>query len=125
VAAAAAAVPLPPRREWAAHQVEHALDYAVDSPLWLHLSIGLNLQVVHHLFPQVGWGHYTALQPIVRAVCDEHGVRYTTAPSFSAALRSHFAHLARINSGSLASVWPRPARGHAKPGILHRLEQLD
>jgi hypothetical protein len=33
--------------EWAAHQIEHTLDYAVDSPLWLHLSNGLNLQVVH------------------------------------------------------------------------------
>ena len=27
------------RQEWAAHQVEHASDYAVDSRLWLHVAI--------------------------------------------------------------------------------------
>ena len=32
--------------EWAKHQVEHALDYAVDSAFWLHISNGLNLQVL-------------------------------------------------------------------------------
>jgi len=111
--------------EWAAHQIEHTLDYAVDSPLWLHLSNGLNLQVVHHLFPQVGWGHYPALQPIVRAVCDEYGVSYTTAPSFWAALRSHFAHLARINAGFHASVWIRPPGDHAPRRVLLKLHQLD
>ena len=186
--------------EWAVHQVEHTLDYAVESCLWPHLSNGLNLQVVHQygcadrprgvrrpmerrmlshdaalrlallahitadirlrrmckaassrlypgcgapcrgdhnavrcvrarvcrsLFPQVGWGHYPALSPIVRAVCDEFGVGYTTAPSFWAALRSHFAHLARINSGSHASVWVRPPGDHAPKAVLRKLHQLD
>ena len=39
--------------EWAVHQMGHALDYATESRFWLHVSNGLNLQVVHHLFPQV------------------------------------------------------------------------
>lgn len=39
--------------EWAVHQIGHALDYATESRFWLHVSNGLNLQVVHHLFPQV------------------------------------------------------------------------
>ena len=38
--------------------------------------------VVHHLFPQIGWGHYTALAPIIKRTCQEHGVKYTTAHSF-------------------------------------------
>ena len=62
-------------------QVQHTVDYAVGSTLWLHLSNGLNLQVVHHLFPQVGWGHYTALAPIIAEVCRQHGVAYATKVS--------------------------------------------
>lgn len=110
--------------EWAVHQVEHSLDYAVGSTLWLHLSLGLNIQVVHHLFPQVAWGHYHRLQPIVRRVCDEFGVRYATSPSLSAALRSHLEHLERINAGAHASVWLRPAEGHAPHLALRKLNQL-
>jgi len=107
------------------HQVEHAVDYAVDSSLWLHLSNGLNLQVVHHLFPQVGWGHYTSLAPIVADVCAAHGVSYTTQPSFWAALRSHLSHLARVNAGADASVWVQPAPGVASQATLSALGQLD
>jgi hypothetical protein len=53
------------KKEWAVHQVEHTLDYAIDSTFWLHVSNGLNLQAVHHLFPQIGWGHYKDLAPII------------------------------------------------------------
>ena len=97
--------PPPARQEWAHHQVEHALDYASGSRLWLHLSVGLNLQVEHHLFPQVGWGHYRALAPIVRATCAEYGVSYAHQPTFWAALKAHYAHLQRLNCGDLADEW--------------------
>merc|ERR1712127_287337 len=76
-----------PVQEWAVHQVEHAMDYAVDSKFWLHVSNGLNLQVMHHLFPQVGWGHYKALVPIVAEVCREFGVHYATEPTFLSAVQ--------------------------------------
>lgn len=40
-------------REWATHQVKSTVDWGVGSILWLYLSLGLNLQTVHHLYPQV------------------------------------------------------------------------
>lgn len=102
------------KQEWARHQVEHALDYASGSRLWLHLSVGLNLQVEHHLFPQVGWGHYRALAPIVRATCAEFGVAYSEQPSFWAALKGHFSHIRRLNSGELADRWSPQAHAQSK-----------
>merc|ERR1719491_286008 len=83
--------------EWAVHQILHTMDYATDSSFWLHISNGLNLQVVHHLFPQVGWGHYKELSPIIREVCKEFGVKYSTQPTFWAAVVSHFKYLSCIN----------------------------
>jgi len=102
------------KQEWARHQVEHALDYASGSRLWLHLSVGLNLQVEHHLFPQVGWGHYRELAPIVRTTCAEFGVAYSEQPSFWAALKGHFSHLQRLNSGELADKWSPQAYAQSK-----------
>ena len=115
------ASPRPLKQEWARHQVEHALDYASGSRFWLHLSNGLNLQVEHHLFPQVGWGHYRALAPIVRATCAEFGVTYAHQPTFWAALKAHHAHVQRLNSGELADEWARPqaALTHAERRWRH------
>ena len=40
-------------REWAVHQIVSCADYNTDSLLWRTLSIGLNAQAIHHLFPGV------------------------------------------------------------------------
>jgi linoleoyl-CoA desaturase len=50
-------------------------------------------QVVHHLLPGVSQLHYMALQPIVKATCEEFGVKYNCQPSFYTAARSHINHL--------------------------------
>jgi fatty acid desaturase len=112
-------------REWATHQVENALDYAVESRFWLHVSVGLNLQVIHHLFPQVAWCHYTELCPIVREVCAEFNIKYNTKASFLEALSSHFRYLKLINDEPNASVWVCPSQGRACLATLDMLDQLD
>jgi delta11-fatty-acid desaturase len=112
-------------QEWAVHQIEHAADYCVDSRLWLHIANGLNLQVVHHLFPQVAWGHYRDLSRIIKDVSEEFGIKYSTSPSFSAAVASHFKYLACINEGPLASVWVRPPEGYAIHETMNALDQVD
>jgi hypothetical protein len=114
-----------PLQEWAIHQVEHSLDYAVDSKFWLHISNGLNLQVVHHLFPQVGWGHYRELSVIVQEVCTCFDVTYSTERSFFAAATSHFEYLTRINDEPLASVWVRPPINYATEEVMQCLDQVD
>lgn len=112
-------------REWAVHQVEHCLDYAVESKFWLHASNGLNLQVVHHLFPQVGWGHHRELSLIIRDVCRAFDVTYSMEATFWAACMSHCKHLARINDGPLASVWVQPPPGYALVDVMDCLDQVD
>ena len=74
-----------------------------------HTHMHTYRQAVHHLFPQVGWGHYAQLAPIVATVCAKHGVVYTTQPTFWAALRAHLSHLSRVNSGVEADVWVPPS----------------
>lgn len=64
------------RIEWAEHQVRTAKDYEQHSRFWGIFSIGLNLQVVHHLFPQVDPWHYPALSRIVAETCAEFDIPY-------------------------------------------------
>ena len=87
---------------------------------------GAVAQAVHHLFPQVGWGHYTALAPIVAAVAKQHGINYTCLPSFGGALGAHYTYLYDINQGAEAAVWfPPPQPGRAPLEALGFLDQLE
>lgn len=111
--------------EWAVHQLQHAFNYALSSPFWLHASIGLNHHATHHLFPQIGWGHYLALAPIIQEVCDQFDVKLHVATTFGEALKSHWHYIKSINDEPNASVWVRPPIRHAPEMGLNWANQID
>jgi linoleoyl-CoA desaturase len=76
--------------EWAAHQIETTVDFARNSRLLNWYLGGLNLQVEHHLFPNICHVHYPALADIVEDVSREFGVRYAAHPTIWGAIRSHY-----------------------------------
>ena len=47
---------------------------------------GLSLQVEHHLFPNISFGHYPAIAEIVADECAKRGVPYTRYPTLWEAL---------------------------------------
>ena len=83
--------------DWGTHQVLTSHNYGVDSPLALHLSGGLNMQIEHHLFPSVHYTHYPALRKIVEGACAEFGLPYNTSASVWEAIGKHYAIL-KLNS---------------------------
>jgi linoleoyl-CoA desaturase len=87
-------------RNWAVHQVRAAAgDYATLSPLATLVSIGLNQQALHHLFPTVHPFHYTALTPSFCATLKRHGVAYRGPErTYGDALRDHLGWLHRLNT---------------------------
>ena len=88
------------QNEWAVHQVEASVDFARSSRFLTWYLGGLNFQIEHHLFPKVSHVHYPALSPIVEEVCQKHGVRHYSYPSFGAALRGHVSWLKQLGSTS-------------------------
>lgn len=86
--------------EWARRQVQSASgDYAAHSPLVTLLSIGLNQQALHHLFPTVHPFHYPALAPVFDAVLRRHGIEHCAGKrTFGDAVRDHFDWLGRLNN---------------------------
>ena len=83
---------------WAARQVQSSVDFARDSRLLNWYVGGLNLQIEHHLFPQVSHPHYAAMAKVVEATSREFGVRYTAHPTFSAAVAAHYRQLRTLGS---------------------------
>jgi fatty acid desaturase len=80
--------------EWAVAQVRATRgDYSFDSPLWSALSIGLNLQSVHHVFPSIHWAHYPLIYKIIWECAGEHRKHQT----LMGVIHDHLAFVSRLN----------------------------
>jgi linoleoyl-CoA desaturase len=90
--------------EWAVHQVEATVDFAPHNWLVNFYSGGLNYQIEHHLLPHVCHLNYPRLAPIVKATCEEFGVRYTCYATWREALANHWREV------RLLGQTPEPAR---------------
>jgi len=85
-------------QSWAVHQVQTTVDFAPGNRLLNWYVGGLNFQIEHHLFPRICHVHYSRIAPIVRQVCGEFGVRYTSHANGFSALASHWRFLRRMGS---------------------------
>jgi linoleoyl-CoA desaturase len=90
----------PPRidNEWAIHQVEATADFAPRSRLLNFYVGGLNYQIEHHLLPHICHLNYPRLAPIVKATCEEFGIRYHCYNSWREAFASHVRTLRLLGS---------------------------
>lgn len=82
--------PLHIANEWAIHEVETTVNFAPHNRFLNFYAGGLNYQIEHHLFPHISHVHYPKIAPLVRAVCEEFGVKYHSYPSWRAALLAHW-----------------------------------
>ena len=87
--------PIRDRSAWVRHQLAVTLDFAPRSRVANWFLGGFNTNAFHHLFPYVCHVHYRPLTEILAATAAEHGVPYRSL-SLGAAIRSHFAFLARM-----------------------------
>jgi len=82
--------------EWAVHQVETTTDFAPRNKLLSFYVGGLNYQIEHHLLPHVCHLNYPRLAPIVRATCEEFGIRYTCYETWREAFAQHLKELSLL-----------------------------
>jgi len=74
---------------WYLHQLATTVDFAQGSAMHWLVSGGLNLQVMHHLFPTVDHCHLPELCLIVKRVCDAHGVQLHSWAGYVDGMWSH------------------------------------
>lgn len=89
------------RARWYRMQAEAARNIRVPRPLSV-LCGGLDRQIEHHLFPHLPPNRLRAISPRVKAICEQHGVRYLEK-SWPATLRQVLAHLREMASPQAAA----------------------
>ncbi len=86
---------------WAIHQMRTTANFATKSAMANFLCGGLNMQVEHHLFPQICHIHYRAISPIVEQTAREFGVPYHNNETFAGATASHLRMLKKMGKEAL------------------------
>lgn len=71
------------------HVFENTTDYARGNPLMCWAIGGLNLHMVHHMFPKVCHVHYPALTEILRTTAKEYGLVYSEHKTLTGAFIAH------------------------------------
>ena len=79
-------------KNWYIHQVTTANNFGSHYPHY-YLSIGLNYQIEHHLFPAINHCHLRDIQPIVKSLCEKHGIPYHHTGGYKEALAGVYEHL--------------------------------
>jgi linoleoyl-CoA desaturase len=71
------------------HIIENTADYARRNPFMNWILGGLNLHVIHHMFPNICHVHYPALTRIIKSTAEEFGLVYRENRSIAVAFLSH------------------------------------
>ena len=90
--------PLPDDRgdihnNYALHVLETTADFSRKSRLGSWLMGGINIHVIHHIFPRICHVHYPALTKILKETADEFELEYQENEHFIPALRKHYGML--------------------------------
>jgi fatty acid desaturase len=79
-------------KNWYIHQVTTSNNFGNHWPHY-YTSIGLNYQIEHHLFPAVNHFHLHDIQPIVKSLCEKHGILYHHTGGYKEAIMGVYEHL--------------------------------
>jgi linoleoyl-CoA desaturase len=94
------------------HIFNNTIDYARGNLLATWLLGGLNLHVVHHMFPGVCHVHYLALTKIIKSTAEEYGLIYKENRTITGAFVTHLRWLkmlGRMDCKFTSSI--QPSRG--------------
>ena len=79
-------------KNWYIHQVTTSNNFGNHLPHY-YTSIGLNYQIEHHLFPTLNHCHLHDIQPIVKSLCEKHGILYHHTGGYKEAIMGVYEHL--------------------------------
>jgi linoleoyl-CoA desaturase len=99
------------------HIFDTTIDYARGYPFTTWILGGLNLHVIHHMFPGICHVHYPALTRLVITTAEEHGLHYRETRTVTGAFLDHLRWLKVLGNAdgdltSPAGLGRAEASGH-------------
>ncbi len=82
---------------YALHVLETTADFSRHNKPGSWFMGGINIHVIHHIFPKVCHVHYPVLTKILKQTCDDFGIEYQENADFFTALKKHYQILKRLS----------------------------
>jgi linoleoyl-CoA desaturase len=79
------------------HVLETTADFSRENRFTTWLTGGINIHIIHHLFPKICHCHYISLTRIVKETAEEYGIHYQENKDFLTALRLHMQMLYKLS----------------------------
>ncbi|MDW3194380.1 MAG: acyl-CoA desaturase [Cytophagales bacterium] len=79
------------------HVLETTADFSRENKFITWLCGGINIHVVHHLFPHINHAHYIPITRIIKDTAEDFGMQYQENPNFWVALKLHMKMLKNLS----------------------------
>jgi len=117
------------------HIFDTTADYARGNPFADWVLGGLNLHIIHHMFPGICHIHYRALTQIVKSTAEAHGLIYRESRTIAGAFLAHLKWMkilgssdldltSSIRAGDVFAAEPGGSRHGGMCGVLGNPESL-
>jgi linoleoyl-CoA desaturase len=83
---------------WTEHVIRTTGNFGLYNPVFTWLVGGINLHLVHHLYPRICHIHYGPLTHIAKKVLEENGYTFRYSGNFIQAIISHFRFLKKLGN---------------------------
>jgi linoleoyl-CoA desaturase len=80
------------------NQVSSSMNYRTDDPITRFLCFGLDIQIEHHLIPNIPHSSLRQIQHIVRGYCDKNDIPYIEKPSIFSTIYSYICYLYKMGN---------------------------
>ena len=84
------------------NQVSSSVNYRTDDPLSRFLCFGLDIQIEHHLFPNIPHSSLRRVQHVVRDYCEKNDIQYVYFSNMFSAAFSYVKHLYKVGNPGVA-----------------------
>ena len=86
------------KNDYLYNQVSSSMNYKTSDPITRAISFGLDIQIEHHLFPNIPHSSLRKIQPIVRNYCDKNDIPYNENPSIFSSIYSYIRYLYKMGT---------------------------
>ena len=80
------------------NQVSSAINYRTDNVLIRHMCFSLDIQIEHHLFPNIPHSSLRQIQHVVKAYCEKNNVPYVEYPSIFPAIVNYVKYMYKMGN---------------------------
>ena len=80
------------------NQVSSSMNYRTDDPITRFICFGLDIQIEHHLFPNIPHSSLRKIQHIVRNYCDKNNIPYIEKSSVFPTIYSYICYLYKMGN---------------------------